>query len=114
MKVGARHGFALLEVLCALAILALSGVALAENVSAAIRAERSAYAAERDALQLDQLLRVHALMNEDDMRLRIGTSRYGRFMVRVSERGRHLYEVRAISASAHGADTMATVMYFGE
>lgn len=95
-----RLGVVLLDVLCALTVLAVAGAALVGHVSRVLRIDRMAGGAEETTLRMDQLLRVHRLLTGAELRSRIGERRYGDLRVRVRPLEQGLFEVAVLTAGA--------------
>jgi len=105
---GAR-GVALLEVLLALAVLGLVGVALVEVAAQGLRVLGQAQATERLIADEDRLLTAYALLNRRDLGARSGRHRVGPYDVQVDRLDLTLFRV-AIGPTGGPAD-LTTVLY---
>jgi prepilin-type N-terminal cleavage/methylation domain-containing protein len=104
------RGMTLLEVVAALAILALAGLALLERVGEATR--QVADAADRDrALAVEErLLVTYTLLARGDLDRRIGQHTQGDLTVSVQRPRRSLYRI-AVGANPNGLEDLITVVY---
>jgi prepilin-type N-terminal cleavage/methylation domain-containing protein len=107
--VSSRRGVALLEVLVALAILGIAGLALVEVASQSLVALDRAREVEQRVADEDRLLAAYALLNRRDLGARIGWRRVGPYDVRVDRLDFSLFRV-AIGPADAGPD-LVTVIY---
>jgi type II secretory pathway component PulJ len=104
-----RRGVALLEVLVALAVLGLAGLALVEVSAQALRALDHAEAVERRIGDEDRLLAAYSLLNRRDLGQRAGLHRVGPYDVRVDRLDLALFRI-TVGPAGEPAD-LATAVY---
>lgn len=104
-----RRGFALLEVLVALAVLGLAGLAFVGVASQSLDALDRARQTEERVADEDRLLAAYALLNRRDLGARIGLRRVGPYDVRVDRLDFSLFRVAV--GPADGSAELATVLY---
>jgi prepilin-type N-terminal cleavage/methylation domain-containing protein len=102
-------GFALLEVLVALAILGTAGLAVVELAAQGTRAVTHALEVERRVADEDRLLRAYSLLNRRDLGQRVGLARVGPYAVRVERLDFALFRI-ALGA-ADGPVDLETILY---
>ena len=104
-----RRGFALLEVLVALAVLSIAGLAFVELAGQSLRTLDRAREVERRVVDEDRLLAAYTLLNRRDLGARLGARRVGPYDVRVERLGFSLFRV-AVGPAGAPAD-LVTVLY---
>jgi prepilin-type N-terminal cleavage/methylation domain-containing protein len=107
--VSSRRGFALLEVLVALAILGTAGLALVEVASQGLVTLDRARATEQRVADEDRLLAAYALLDRRDLGARVGWRRVGPYDVRVVRMDFSLFRVSIGPADA--GPELVTVIY---
>jgi len=107
-----RRGFALLEVLVALAILGIAGLALVEVASQSLVTLDRAREVEQRVADEDRLLSAYTLLSGRDLGARVGWRRVGRYDVRVDRLDFSLFKVSI--GPADGGPDLETVIYRGE
>lgn len=107
----AERGFAVLEVVAALAILALSGVALVELASGGTRALTAAGERERELADQDRLLTAYALLDRNDLDLRLGGRDVGDYRVVVERPEPALYRVAISRRASADVEDLVTVLH---
>ncbi len=106
----ARHGFALLDVLLALALLGSAGLAVISLLDQAMRAEHAARDTEREYQAADRVLTALALLHRSELDQRIGTRPLGEFIVDIQRPERGLYRIAVASSGAPGRNLLVTVV----
>ena len=86
-------GVALLEVLAAILILSVAGLALLELVSAGTRAVTTARARERELADEERLLAAYTLLTRSDLDRRLGQREVGPYVAQVERPERMLYRI---------------------
>jgi type II secretory pathway component PulJ len=104
-----HHGVALLEVLVALAVLGLAGLALVEVSAQSLRVLEHAQAVERRIADEDRLLAAYALLDRRDLGQRAGLHRVGPYDVRVDRLDFSLFRI-TVGAAGEPTD-LTTVVY---
>lgn len=102
-------GFALLEVLVALAVLGMAGLGFVELTAQGTRAVTHALEMERRVADEDRLLTAYALLNRRDLGRRVGLARVGRYDVRVERLDFALF--RVTMGAAGGPVDLETILY---
>ena len=110
MSVRARCGAVLLEVIVGLAIVAVSGTALASAVGDALHREREMLRRERELIAMERVLAATSLLTGEELAQRLGERRVGEFLVVVSRPAPELYQV-GVTAGARAGATLATLVY---
>jgi type II secretory pathway pseudopilin PulG len=100
---------ALLEVLVALAVLGLAGLALVEVTAQGLRVLDQAQAVEHRMADQDRLLAAYTLLNRRDLGQRAGLHRVGPYAVRVDRLDFTLFRI-TVGPAGEPAD-LATVVY---
>jgi type II secretory pathway component PulJ len=100
---------ALLEVLVALAVLGLAGLAVVEVAAQSLRVLQHAQAVERRVADEDRLLAAYTLLDRRELGQRAGLHRVGPYDVRVERLDFTLFRV-AIGPAGEPAD-LTTVVY---
>ncbi len=106
----ARGGFALLDVLLALALLGSAGLAVVSLLDQALRAEQVARAVEREYQAADRVLTALTLLHRAELDQRIGRRPLGEFIVDIQRPERGLYRIAVAGVSAPGRDLLVTVV----
>jgi len=109
-----ERGVVLLEVLVALVILAIAGIALMENVGAGLRAERDARDRESRLAAEERLFSALALLKRTDLDQRIGRRQIGEFVVDVQRSERTLYRIAIVQERSPQVEDLVTVVYRAE
>jgi type II secretory pathway component PulJ len=109
-----ERGVVLLEVLVALVILAIAGIALMENVDAGLRAERDARGRETTLATEERLLAALTLLNRIELDQRIGRRPIGEFVVDVQRPERTLYRIAILQNQSPQVEDLVTVVYRAE
>lgn len=99
----------MIEVLVALAILSVAGLATVRLVSEGLWAVEHAVAVERRVADEDRLLTAYALLNRRDLGSRVGVTRVGPYDVRIERGDLALFRV-TIGLPGAPAD-LGTVLY---
>ena len=113
MRVGDR-GVALLEVLAAVAILGVAGLALVELVAGGTRAVATARARELELGDEDRLMTAYTLLRRQDLDRRLGNRDVGPYVVNVQRPEKTLYRVVIRRKEAIGVEDLVTVVYRAE
>lgn len=111
MRVADRRGVALLEVLAALVILSVTGLALVELVTDATRALTEAHARESEIADQDRLLTAYSLLTIDELNRRLGRRDVGPYVVEIQRPERSLYRLSVARRAALHTDDLVTVVY---
>lgn len=107
----ANRGFALLEVVAALAILALAGVAMVELAAGATRALAGAGERGRALADQDRLLTAYALLAGPDLDLRLGRRDVGQYLVEVQRPESTLYRIAISRQDSPDVEDLVTVLH---
>ena len=108
-----NRGFALLEVVAALAILAMAGVALVELAAGATRALTTAGERGQALADEDHLLTAYALLAGPDLDLRLGRRDVGPYVVEVERPESTLYRVAVARQDSPEIEDLVTVLHRG-
>lgn len=108
---GDRRGVVLLEVLIALVILALVGLASIERLDAALRGQAEIMERERTVSTAGRVLTALTLLQRKDLDQRIGTSLVGEFVAIISRPEAGLYRIGIAVARVPSQELLATVVY---
>jgi len=106
-----ESGVALLEVLAAVAILGVAGLALVELVAGGTRALGVARERERELADEERLLTAWSLLRREELDQRIGDRVVGPYVVRVQRPERDLYRLAVERTAAPGVEELVTVVY---
>jgi hypothetical protein len=107
----AERGVVLIEVLAAIVILGLVGLALVELVSAGTRAEVLAAEREREFVDMDRLLAAYTLLTRVDLDRRLGRRDVGSYIVEVQRPERGLYRIAVSRSEAREMEELVTVVW---
>ena len=107
----AERGVALLEVLVALLILSLAGVAAVELVATGLRGERDARERERTLAAEERLLAATTLLKRGELDQRIGRRPAGEFLVDIQRPERTLYRIGLLQSTSPEVEDLVTVVY---
>lgn len=106
-----RLGAVLLEVLAALSILGIAGLALTTVLSEAVDVARRAAATERSLEEADRLLTATSLLTREDLMRRVGRRQIGEFVVEVQRPEPGLYRVAVEDTGRVVGAGLVTVLY---
>jgi hypothetical protein len=106
-----ERGVALIEVLAAVAILGVAGLALVELVAGGTRAVALARDRERELADEERLLTAWSLLRRDELDQRIGERVVGPYVVRVQRPERGLYRLAVERRAAPGIEELVTVVW---
>jgi len=109
-----ERGVVLLEVLVALVVLTIAGIALMENVGAGLRAERDAREREVRLATEERLLAALTLLKRTDLDQRIGRRQIGEFVVEVQRPEPTLYRIAILQEQSRQMEDLVTVVYRAE
>ena len=107
------RGVALLEVLAAVAILGVAGLALVELVAGGTWAVAAAHDREQELADEDRLLTAWTLLRREDLDQRIGDRLVGPYVMRVQRPERGLYRLAVELSAAPGVEELVTVVWRG-
>jgi hypothetical protein len=107
----ADRGVALLEVLAAVAILGVAGLALVELVAGGTRAVAVAREREGELADEERLLAAWTLLKREELDQRIGERPVGPYVVRVQRAERGLYRIGIARKEAAGVEDVVTVVW---
>lgn len=108
-----RHrvaGYALLDVLAALAVLGGAGLALTASIHEALRAQLAAGREERAFEAADRVLAAMTLLTSKDLDQRLGARRAGEFVVDVQRPEAGLYRIAIADARSPERLMLVTVV----
>ena len=88
-----ERGVILVEVLAAVAIIGLAGLALTELTTAGLRATTDARVREREIADADRLLIAYTLLNRPQLDQRLGDRTIGPYVVNIQRPERGLYRI---------------------
>jgi type II secretory pathway component PulJ len=106
-----NRGVALLEVLLALVILSLSGLAAIALVNSAIRDQADMAAREQETRTASRVLTALTLLKSTELSQRIGRRALGEFMVNVSRPEPAFYRVALSATRAPDQELLVTVVH---
>ncbi len=106
-----ERGVALLEVLAAVVILGVAGLAFVELVAGGTRAVAIARERERELADEERLLAAWTLLKQGELDQRIGERAVGPYVVRVQRPERGLYRIAIERNEAPGVEDLVTVVY---
>jgi type II secretory pathway component PulJ len=106
-----RGGIALLEVLIALAILAIAGIGFVELVGTGLRVEHDSRIREQTVATEDRLLAALTLLKRGELDQRLGRRQIGEFIVDIQRPERTLYRIAVLQAQSPQVDDLVTVVY---
>ena len=106
-----ERGVALLEVLAAVVILGVAGLALVELVTGGTRAAAVARDRERELADEERLLTAWSLLKREELDQRIGDRAVGPYVMRVQRPERGLYRLAVERSVAPGVEELVTVVY---
>jgi hypothetical protein len=113
VRVG-NGGVALLEVLAAVAILGVAGLALVELVAGGTRAVGTTRGRELELADEDRLLAAYTLLRSEDLDRRLGDREVGPYVVNLQRPERALYRIGIRRKEAPQVDELVTVVYRAE
>jgi hypothetical protein len=102
---------ALLEVLAAVVIIGVAGLALIELVGEGTRAVVEARVREHELTDQDRLLTAYSLLRRTDLDQRLGRRDVGDYFVEVQRPERTLYRVSLGRRTAPQTEDLVTVVY---
>jgi hypothetical protein len=105
------RGVALLEVLAAVVILGVAGLALVELVAGGTRAVAVAEDRERELVDEERLLTAWSLLKREELDQRIGDRVVGSYVVRVQRPEPGLYRLAVERSLAPSVEDLVTVVY---
>lgn len=111
MRAPNRRGVALLEVLAALVILSIAGLALVELVTGGTRALAEVLAREAEVADQDRLLTANSLLTREELSQRLGRHEVGRYVVEIQRPERTLYRISIARLAAPGVEDLVTVVH---
>ena len=101
----------MLEVLAAVVILGVAGLALVELVAGGTRAVAVARDRERELADEERLLTAWSLLKREELDQRIGERVVGPYVMRVQRPERGLYRLAVERKTAPGVEELVTVVY---
>lgn len=107
----AERGVALLEVLAAVMILGVAGLALVELVAGGTRAAAVARDREKELADEERLLTAWSLLKREELDQRIGDPMVGPYVIRLQRPERGLYRLAVERRGAPGVEELVTVVY---
>ena len=105
------RGVALIEVLAAILLLAVAGLALADLVGEELRSVAADRRRETALADEERLLGALSLLTRPDLDRRLGTWALGPYLVQVQRPERTLYRIALARADAAKIEDLATVVY---
>ena len=105
------RGFALLEMLVALAVLTGAGLALLDLVTGGLRAERDARERERVLAVEERVLTASTLLKRDQLDRRLGRHPIGELIVEIQRPERSLYRIAVSQQKSSQVEDLVTVVY---
>lgn len=106
-----ERGVALLEVLAAVTILGLVGLALLGLAAEGARAVAEAERRERELADQERLLAAHTLLARSDLDRRLGVREIGPYVVEVQRPEPELYRIAVRRAAAVAVEDLVTVVH---
>ena len=107
----AEQGAVLIEVLAAIAILSVAGIALVELVGAGASSTRIAAQREAEVADQERLLTAWSLLSRTDLDRRIGRREVGQYFVEVQRPERGLYRLAIGRVEAPQMEELVTVVW---
>lgn len=108
-----ERGVALLEVLVAVLILGVAGLALVELIAGGTRAVAGARDRERELADEERLLAAWTLLRREELDQRIGERAVGPYVMRVQRPERGLYRIAVQRKEAPEVEEVVTVVWRG-
>jgi prepilin-type N-terminal cleavage/methylation domain-containing protein len=105
------RGFALLEVIVALALLATTGLALIQVVRQAILGQREVERSEATLREADRVLTAYTLLKEPELDQSIGEREIGEFVVATQRAEPGLYRLAIAERRAPDHQLLVTVVH---
>ena len=105
------RGVALIEILAAVAILGVAGLALGELVAGGTRAVAVTGQRERELADEERLLTAWSLLRREELDQRIGDHVVGPYVVRIQRPERGLYRLAVERSLAPGVEELVTVVW---
>lgn len=105
------RGMALLEVLIALAILTISGLASVSLVDASLRHQLQVVEREQAIDTASRVLTALSLLRGKDLSQRLGTSALGEFEVTISRPETGLYRIALAHTQSRQQELLVTIVY---
>jgi hypothetical protein len=109
-----ERGVVLLEVLAAVVILGVAGLALVELLAGGTRAVAVAREREWELADEERLLTAWSLLKREELDQRIGDRLVGGYVVRVQRPERGLYRLAVERSAAPGVEELVTVVWRGD
>lgn len=106
-----RSGVVLIEVLIALAILALTGLSTVSYVSTLTRVQTRGIEREAEMESAEELLIEHALLEHRELVQRLGARSVGSFVVWIDRPRPELFRVGIAPAPRPESELLATLLY---
>jgi len=106
-----ERGVALLEVLAAVVILGVAGLALVELVAGGTRAVAMTRQREQELADAERLLTAWSLLKREELDQRIGDHAVGPYVVRIQRPERGLYRLAVERSVVPGVEELMTVVY---
>lgn len=106
-----RRGSALIEVLVALVILAAAGVSTMSYLSAFLDAQARVQLREVESLRAERLLAATALLNREDLDVRLGLRQVGDFLISVNRPAPSLYRIAVSAGGQPETELLVTVVF---
>lgn len=106
-----ERGVVLLEVLAAIVILGVAGLALTELTADSARALHEAARREQELWDAERLLTAYTLLSRADLDRRIGAVHAGRYVVHIQRPERTLYRIAVSRADTPSVEDLVTVVY---
>ena len=106
-----ERGVALLEVLAAVVILGVAGLALVELVGGGTRAVAGARDREGELADEERLLAAWSLLKREELDQRVGERTVGPYVVRVQRPEAGLYRIAIERKEVTGVEDLVTVVY---
>lgn len=95
----------------AVAVLAATGLALAELMGAGLRSERDSRSRERTLANEERVLAALSLLRREDFDGRLGRHQLGEFIVNIERPEATLYRIAVADITAPKVEALVTVVY---
>jgi len=105
------RGFALLEVLAAVSILAIAGLALVDMLDSRLKDLITERSREYELLDEERLLTAWTLLTRPELDRNIGEHDVGPYRVNIQRPERTLYRIALERSSTVGVEDLVTVVY---
>lgn len=104
-------GFALVEILVAMAILSVAVLGFANRLDATIDAMKEVATRERMIATADRVMTAWSLLSAADLDQRLGHTREGEFVISVERPELHLYRISVAAADHPSGELLVSIVF---